>query len=317
MATVKNDGSEQLRLLQVGNLYNNLPHVNLVLEPGDEGTVPDSFLDTPEGKAVQLSGDLVVLAYDPDDAVIAAELGGGVSTVYKLTQEAVGGDPISNDNDPATETSANAENYDFSNPSDRNLVVTVNGVDIPHTFEAGDFASISAATAEEVDASLAANAALVAEVDVSNNTTNVILTTKKRGTTATLDFSGNAATVLGFSGGQTGAIAPATLELVAKDSAGNPAPGVEVELNIFTDASTVPGTPLANTQFQAASKGSFSSGEYTNSAVGVTDENGELDFEVALFLAGNVSAFVDMSPPADNFLAVAVSPREEIVQSAA
>ncbi len=313
MAQVKNDGSEQLRLLQVGNFYNDLPHVQLVLEPGETGTVPDQFLATPEGLAVIAAGDLVVLSYDPDDAVIAPEIGGGISNIYKINQEAVGGDPISNDNDPATEAS-DADTHDFSNPADRFMDLIVNGVTISHEFLASDFASIAAATAEEVDASFDANAALAAELVITNDGSIVTLTTKKRGTTATLDFAGAGATLLGYAGPVTGVIAPATLELLAKDSAGNPAPGVEIELNIF-DAATGT-TPLANTQFQAPSKGSFSSGIYTNSAVGVTDENGELDFEVAAFVAGADSLFVDMSPPADNFLAVAVAPREEIVQSA-
>jgi hypothetical protein len=316
MATVRNDGSEQLRLLQVGNFYNDLPHVNLVLEPGEEGDVPDQFLDTPEGKAILAGGDLVVLSYDPDDAVIAAELGGGVSTAYKINQEAFNDDQVSNDNDPATEAS-DADTFDFSNPNDRNMVITVNGVDIPHSFVAGDFVDIANATAEEVDASFDANAALAAELTITNDGSIVTLTTKKRGTTASLDFSGNAATVLGYAGPVTGAVTPASLELLVKDAAGNPVPGVEVEINIFDDSGTVPGTPLANTQVNAALKGTISSGLYTNSAVGVTDENGELDFEVAVWLGGTVTAYVDMNPPADLFLSVGVADRAEVDQLAA
>jgi hypothetical protein len=64
MATVRSEADEQLRLLQVGNIYHDRDSVNLALEPGEEGFVPDSWLDTPEGQAVVNSGDLVVVSLD-------------------------------------------------------------------------------------------------------------------------------------------------------------------------------------------------------------------------------------------------------------
>jgi hypothetical protein len=314
MATVKNTSGGELRLIRVGSEYHRRSSVNLILQDDETGVVPDDFT-TDEGPAAMISGgDLEVLSYDPTDAVVAGEVT-TVNAIYKIDLDNTPGD-IAASNTASSEAS-DADTHDFSNPVDRDMVVTVNGVDIEHSFVPSDFVAIAAATAEEVDASLDANTELAAVVDISNDGSLVTIATKALGTSATLAFSGAAATLLGFATPAAGTEAPSSVEVLVKDGAGNPAPGVRVDVKIY-DAVTA-GALLADTPGQLASKGTLDA-DYVNDTFGTTDALGELDFEIASDISGADNLYLELTPPADYFLAVTTrkgsdSSRELIAKS--
>lgn len=317
MATVKNTSGGELRLIRVGSLFHRRDAVNLTLADDGEGTVPDDFLEDEGPVALIAANDLEILAYDPDDALVAGEVT-TVGAIYKIDLDNTPAD-IANSNTASSEASG-ADTHDFSNPSDRSMVVTVNGTAITHAFVAGDFVSIAAGTAEEVDASLDANAALAAVVAITNDGSIVTIATKRLGTSATLAFSGAAATLLSLAASPSdGTVAPSDVEVLVKDGAGRVAPGVQVNVKVY-DAITA-GSLLADTQVQAVTKGTIDSGIYTNDAEMTTDENGELDFELATDISGADIMYLDLTPPTDFFLAVTTrkgpdSTRETIAKSA-
>jgi len=298
MATIKNVSGARLILTRVGSLYHRRDGVNLDLADDATGTVPDDFLTDEGAVALIAASDIEVLSYDPTDTVIAGEAA-TVAAIYSISLDNTPGD-VAASNVGAAEVS-DADTHDFSNPADRTMTITVNGTAIEHEFLAGDFVAIAAATAEEVDASFDANAALAAEVVITNDGSLVTLTTKRLGTSATLDFAGNAATLLGYAGPVAGTVAPSDVEVLVLDAAGNPAPGVDVDIAIY-DAITGGGL-LADTQFQAATKGSLDA-DYTNDAVGTTDANGELDFEIATDISGADNLYLDLGVPTGFFLSI-------------
>ena len=317
MATVKNTSGGELRLIRVGSAFHRRLSVNLILQDEESGVVPDDFTTDDGPVAMIAANDLEILSYDPDDAVVAGEVT-TVNAIYKIDLDNTPAD-VANTTTASSEASG-ADTHDFSNPNDRSMVVTVNGVAIPHAFLASDFVAIAAGTAEEVDASLDTNAALAAVVNITNDGSLVTIATKRLGTSATLAFSGAAATLLSLAASPSdGAVAPALVQVLVKDGAGRPAAGVQVDVDIF-DAVTA-GSLLADTQVQAVTKGTIDTGIYTNDASMTTDENGELDFEIATAISGADIMYLNLAAPADFFLAVTTrkgsdSTREAIAKTA-
>lgn len=320
MATVKNISSpaEELRLLRVPRPHLGVSGVNVILAGGTSGTIPDDFIASDGIQALITASKLEISAFNPLDAVVAGEAA-QVNSVYLITLDNTPADWPSADNVAAIDTGG-AETYDFSNPADRALTITINTVAITHTFLPADFSSLGAGTAAEVATSLTGNTAFAAEATAADNGGSIEITSKVLGTSSTvISTAGGAATLLALSTTVvTGTGAPSSVQILAKKTDGTAAPGVTVNVKSF-DAVTA-GSLLANTQVQFVTKGSVSSGIFTNDAVAVTDAAGELDFELAQDIGGADSAFIDLSPTTGFFLADSDtkgsdSSRDEVVRA--
>lgn len=319
MATVKNTGTDELRLLRVGSPGLLRTPVSTILAAGASGTVPDDFTITEGFKALVTAGKVEITAFGVDDILVAGETA-QITSVFKVSMDNTPADFPGADNVAAIDTGG-AETYDFSNPADRALTITINGKVITHAFVPGDFASIGAGTAAEVATSLTGNAAFAAQATAADNSGDIEITSKALGTSSTIiSAAGGAATLLGLSTTVvTGTGAPSLVQLLITKPDGTPAPGVTVTVHTF-DAVTAGGTGPATTAVQVASKGSIATGDFSNPADVVSDANGEIDFEIVQAYAGADSTFVEMIPPAGFFLAVSDrkgvdSTREEIARS--
>jgi hypothetical protein len=319
MATVKNIGSDELRLIRVPSKGLLRTGVNTILAAGASGTVPDDFTTTDGFKALVTASKVEITAFGVDDVLVAAETA-QITSIYLVTMDNTPADFPNADNVAAVDTGG-AETYDFSNPADRALSITINGVAITHNFIPSDFASLGAGTAAEVATSLTGNSAFAAQATAADAAGSIEITSKALGTSSTIiSAAGGAATLLGLSTTTVpGTGAPSTVQLLVKKPDGTAAPGVSVTIESF-DAATAGSSGPATTVMQIASKGTFSSGEFANPAVGVTDANGELDFEVVQAYGGLDTAFIDLSTPAAFFLADtdrkgSDSSREEIVRA--
>ncbi len=305
MAVVQNTSGVTLRLIRVGQLHPiKINGVNLELADNATGTVPDDFLQTEGAIALRNAGNLTVISFDDSigSAVVQGET--TLSAAYTIslsnTPADFGGQHVA-----ASAQSVIAENYDFSNPANRTLNITINGVAIVHTFVSGDFSDQAAGTAAEVATSLVGNTAFAAQAVAADAAGDVLITSLALGTSSTIAaISGTADTILDLAGGITspGTLAPSLAEVTVLDSRGNVAAGVDVTAEIF-DAITA-GALLAATAVQVAAKGTFQSGQYTNSGVIRTDGGGEADFEVVSDISGVDSLFLDLAAPAGFFLSV-------------
>ncbi len=319
MALVRNDSGGELRLTRVGRIGPpKFEGVNLVLQDTESGTVPDDFTREEGPAKLIAAGDLVVLQFSSGDTVVEGE--SLHRSAYSISLDNTPADIATGAGMVASIALGGTETFDFSNPADRVLVIVANGITINHTFVSGDFSDIAAGTAAEVAASLAGNAAFAAEASAADNSGDIDITSLSLGTSSTLVFSGAADAVLALEAGTTspGTKAPSLVQVLVSDSRGNAIQGVDVDMSIF-DAVTA-GALLAATQLQEATKGTFKSGKYTNTATVTTDATGEADVEVATSLAAD-SLFLDLAAPAGFFLSVsdrngAASTREEIVKTA-
>ena len=302
MATVKNIGSDELRLLRVGSPGLLRTPVKTILAPGDSGTVPDDFTTTTGFKALVAASKVEITAFGVDDILVAAETA-QITSVYFASMDNTPADWLAVDNVAAVDTGG-AETYDFSNPADRALTITINGVAIVHAFVPADFVALGAGTAAEVATSLTGNTAFAAQATAADAAGSIAITSKALGTSSTIiSLAGGAQALLGLSTTTvSGTGAPSTVELLVTKPDGTPAPGVSVTIESF-DAVTAGASGPATAAFQIAAKGSFSSGEFANPAVGVTDSNGELDFEYVQAFGGTDTGFIDLSVPAGFFLA--------------
>jgi len=319
MATVKNIGTEELRLLRVGSPGLLRTPVATILAAGASGTVPDDFTTTEGFKALVAAGKVEITAFGVDDILVAGEAA-QITSIFFVSMDNTPANFPSADNVAAIDTGG-AETYDFSNPADRALTITINGKEIKHTFLPGDFASLAAGTAAEVATSLAGNTAFAAQATAADNGGSIEVTSKALGTSSTvISAAGGAATLLGLSTTVvTGTGAPSLAQLLITKPDGTPAPGVTVTVHSF-DAVTAGGTGPATTALQIASKGSISSGEFSNPMDIVTDSNGEADFEVVQAYGGVDSAFLNLGVPTGFFLADSDrkgtdSTREEIART--
>ncbi len=316
MALIQNTSGGTLRLTRVGRIGPpKIDGVNLVLADNATGTVPDDFLRNEGPAKLIAAADLTVLQFGVDDEVVEGE--SLHRSAYSISLDNTPGDIATGTMGAAIDTGS-AETYDFSNPANRVLGMVLNGITVSHTFLSGDFSDISAATAAEVFASLNGNTAFAAEATADDNAGSIRVTSKALGTSSNIIFSGTANTILGLSASQVdGTIAPSLVQILVKDSRGNPIQGVDVVASIF-DAVTA-GSLLAATQFQEASKGTFKSGKYANVATVTTDATGEADVEIATSLADD-SLFLDLAAPAGFFISVSDrkgsdSTRETIVKT--
>lgn len=317
MATVKNIGTDELRLLRVGSPGLLRTPVATILAAGASGTVPDDFTTTDGFKALVAANKVEISSFDVDDILVAAETT-QITSVYLASLDNTPADWPTADNVAAIALGG-TETFDFSNPADRVLVIVANGVTINHTFAAGDFASIAAGTAAEVAASLAGNAAFAAQASAADNAGDIDITSLALGTSSTLVFSGAADAVLALEAGvSAGTGAPSTVELLITKPDGTPAPGVAVAVASF-DAVTAGSAGPATAAFQVAAKGSVSADEFSDSVTVVSDANGEVDFEYVQAFSGADSGFIDIALPTGFFLAQSDrkgsdSTREEVVR---
>lgn len=320
MATVKNIGSDEIRLIRVGRPLARPASigVSLILQPGESGTVPDDFTISDGFIALQTASQIELSSYTDDNILVAGETA-QITSVYFASMDNTPIDFPGADNVAAIALGG-TETFDFSNPTDRVLVLVANGVTINHTFAAGDFASIGAGTAAEVAASLAGNAAFAAQATAADNAGDIDITSLALGTSSTLVFSGAADAVLALEAGvSAGTGAPSLVQLLVTKPDGTPAPGVTVTVQSF-DAVTAGSTGPASTALQLASKGVIDSGAFSNPMDIVTDSNGEADFEVVQAYSGADSAFLNLGVPSGFFLADTDrkgtdSTREEIVRA--
>lgn len=301
MATVKNISAGELRLLRVPRPHLGVSGVNVILAAGTSGTIPDDFIASDGIQALLTATSLEISAFDPLDTVVAGEAA-QINSVYLITLDNVPGDWTNTDNVAAIDTGG-AGTYDFSNPADRALTITLNGVAVTHAFLPGDFATLGAGTAAEVATSLTGNTAFAAEATAADAAGSIEITSKVLGTSSTIiSTAGGAATLLTLSTSSVaGTGAPSSVQVLAKKTDGTAAPGVTVNLKAFDTITG--GALLANVQVQFVTKGSVSSGIFTNDAVAVTDAAGELDFELGQALGGTDDAFLDLTPTAGFFLA--------------
>jgi len=70
MATIRNDGSTEMRFIRVPSIFHEREGVSLVLAPTESGTVPDDFLQEPGPLALVEAGDLAVVSPTAGDSKI-------------------------------------------------------------------------------------------------------------------------------------------------------------------------------------------------------------------------------------------------------
>lgn len=320
MAVVKNIGSDTVRLIRIARRSTRPPTsgVNLILEAGESGTVPDDFTITEGFQALVTASNMEILSFADDDILVAAETT-QITSVYLASLDNTPADWPTADNVAAVALGG-TETFDFSNPADRVLVIVANGVTINHTFVAGDFSDISAGTAAEVAASLDGNAAFAAQADAADNAGDIDITSLALGTSSTLVFSGAADAVLALEAGvSAGTGAPSLVQLLITKPDGTPAPGVSVTVASF-DAVTAGSAGPATAAFQVASKGTITADEFSDSVTVSSDASGEVDIEYVQAFGGADSGFIDVALPTGFFLAQSDrkgvdSTREEVVRA--
>lgn len=204
------------------------------------------------------------------------------------------------------------------------LTLILNGLTVELSCDFSSAADIEAVTVDEavaaIDAAVTAAGYTDANlIDASNSGGDLVVDAKDGylGTSASMQFTGDLAEALDLdnTGAEVnGTGAPSSVQLTVTSLDGQPVQGVNVTLKIY-DASSA-GSLLGDCGCQLALKGTFVSGEQSNDAVIMSDENGEADFEVVSEISGADELYLDISADADYYLSQAPASRENISKTA-
>jgi len=212
----------------------------------------------------------------------------------------------------AVADSGNSETFDLSSLTAGTLTVqfSVDGgivyipiiVDVTVTATANSRAD--AALAADIVADLNGNTMFSLYLEASDNSGAVRITSKAIGSDVKIyvvDEEAN--TPLGYTEisdatAAAGTGTPIDIEADCADCAGQVAAFRRVTVAVYDAASA--GALVSTAQIQAVSKGRLVSGGYTNLAEIESDENGEVDFQVAD--TGSNTDYLEMSGPAELFL---------------
>ena len=206
----------------------------------------------------------------------------------------------------AAATAGNAENYDCSTNNSLTVYFTLDGgtTYFPVTVTVSG-ATPAATTAAEAAADLNANGVFSRYATADDNSGSLRITLLPLGPNAKFYVGGTANTPLGFTqvadgtaaaGGGTN-VATFTITVTAQN--GDILPKQKVTLNVYDAASA--GALVAASTLQNATKGTFDSGENTETAVMYTDVDGKITAELGLGGGASPgSAFLDVNVDQSN-----------------